>query len=77
MSSPPEPRGFDGLIAETWGKYGSAAPCEHLVSLRAFLEANGLGVWAEHSEQPAGWCNVHCKACHRTYEVTLREPWES
>lgn len=61
--------------AKTWGHYGRNPPCEHLLALRAFLVANGLAVWAEHSEGPNGWVNVGCDACQRTYEVTLRAPW--
>lgn len=59
-------------VRDDWGRYGSEPPCEHLVALRAFLEASGLKVWAEHSEGPWGWCNVHCPHCHRTYETTLQ-----
>lgn len=60
----------------SWGFYGSEPPCEHLIALRAFLEANEMGVYSEHGTKPIGWVNVHCALCKRTYETVLREPWE-
>ena len=59
-----------------WGAYGDEPPCEHLLALRGYLEEHGLSVWGELTEQPGGWVNVGCETCGRTYEVTLREPWE-
>ena len=59
-----------------WNHYGKEPPCEHLLTLHAFLESTNIGIWSEHDEQPAGWVNVQCFHCHRTYEVTLRPPWE-
>jgi len=59
-----------------WGFFGFEPPCEHLVALRQFLESSGLGIWGEDSLHPDGWVNVLCSHCHRTYEVTLREPFD-
>lgn len=59
-----------------WGHYGKEPPCEHLLALRKHLESSGLRIWSEHGISPFGWVNVSCPHCHRTYEVTLREPWE-
>lgn len=59
-----------------WGDWGEESACEHLKALREFIVASGIGIWAEHSEQPRGWVNVYCEKCKRTYEVTLREPFE-
>ena len=47
--------------------------CKHLLALRAFLVDNGLKVWSEHGEEPAGWVNVSCGHCSRTYEITLKD----
>lgn len=63
----------------SWGKYGGSGPCEHLIELRNTLARLRLAVWSEHGEDPAGWVNVNCEACGRTYETTLhlrREPLE-
>lgn len=63
-------------VDDSWGRYGSEPPCEHLIELREFLENNQITVWSEHGEEPAGWVNLHCTRCGRTYETTLR-PHES
>lgn len=60
-----------------WGCWGDAPPCVHLMALRAVIEQHGLSVYSELGTDPAGWVNVHCPACSRTYEVTLQEPWVS
>lgn len=59
-------------IHESWGRWGSEPPCEHLLELRNQLIKLDIGIHGEHSEQPHGWVNVHCGACGRTYETTLR-----
>lgn len=59
-------------VSESWGKYGSESPCEHLIALRNLLESTGMTVWSEHGESPSGWVNVSCESCRRTYETTLR-----
>lgn len=56
-----------------WGRYGNKPPCEHLIALRNFLAKTGLAIWSEHGEQPAGWVNVSCPHCHRTYETELHD----
>lgn len=66
----------DGITGDTWGRWGTEPPCEHLLALRKFLTENDLHVWSEDGAEPDGWCNVGCQRCHRAYEVTLRAPWE-
>ena len=46
--------------------------CEHVAALRSDMRARGITIWSEHGECPQGWVNVHCEACHRTFEVTMR-----
>jgi hypothetical protein len=55
----------------TWGFWGQEPPCAHLKALRRFIENSPLEVYSEHGEQPAGWVNIHCRKCHRTYETVL------
>lgn len=62
---------FEHMRQAGWGRFGDEAPCEHLLALRDFLEAQGLGVWSEHGEEPQGWVNVSCEACRRTYQTVL------
>ena len=66
----------DGMKPD-WGNWGGEPPCEHLLSLRNYLEDTGLSVYSEHGESPNGWVNVHCPKCHRTYGVTLQEPFHT
>lgn len=63
-------------VSSEWGFYGNEPPCMHLTALRKWLNEMGMSIWGERTEQPAGWVNVNCVTCGRTYEVTLREPFE-
>ena len=50
--------------------------CKHLLALRRYLYDYSMEIWSEHGEEPAGWVNVSCPECRRTYEVVLRQPHE-
>lgn len=58
----------------TWAMFGKKEPCDHLLALRAFMLEHGIEAWSEQGEEPWGWLNVSCP-CPRTYETTLRAPW--
>lgn len=45
--------------------------CEHVRELEALMRQMRLDVYSEHGEEPDGWVNVHCRRCHRTYEIRL------
>lgn len=48
--------------------------CEHVLALRAYLRENGIRVYSEDGEEPAGWVNIHCTKCNVIYEDTLNRP---
>ncbi len=60
-----------------WGMYGDKPPCTHLLQLRDAIRKLGIEIWSERGEDPQGWVNVWCGECHRTYQTTLRPPWEA
>lgn len=59
-----------------WGEFNGESPCPCLTGLRKYIEDNNLSVYSEHGEEPSGWVNVHCPNHWRTYEVTLKPPFE-
>lgn len=75
--SPPLAAWVAELHAKGWGRYGGEPPCTHLIMLVKRMRELGVAIWSEHGVQPDGWVNVSCEQCCRTYEVTLREPWET